>query len=217
MQNKDGLTVRFEPADLKALAGASYFYTEQYAQIGSPTSQGRRENQPNAAVFDLALRYNLAQNKKPFVIDSHLGPAIWNETVVGYKRTLGNFESLTDKEQQSYPRAVQKVFVNLVLDTLGEIAIEESNSKTTDKVADGRLVGTLETGYTLYLDDSGKSIGGEMEKSNKNRGVDFAWFAAGKGADRHYAEQGGNPFLKFKVIRELFNEASRVSCKSVFL
>ena len=57
VKNPDGIQVRFEPADLKALAAASYFYVEKYSQLGSPTRVGKAQDQPNAGAFDLALRY----------------------------------------------------------------------------------------------------------------------------------------------------------------
>lgn len=215
--NPAGETVIFQPADLKALAGASYFYTQEYAQIGSPTRQGKSENQPNAAVFDLALRYGLAVNNKPFIIDSHLGAQIWNETVVGYKRVLSEELKLTPTERRTYPDAFKKVLVQLTLETLGEIDIKNSNEYTKDKVANGSILKTLDAQYTLYLDRDGRAVDGKWKKSRRVRGVDFAWFVGGKGADKSYAKQGGNPYLEFGVIKSLINESAHPSCHKIFL
>lgn len=214
--NAQGEKVVFQPADLKALAGASYFYTQEYAQIGSPSRAGRSENPPNPAVFDLVLRYGLAVNKKAFIIDSHLGKEIWNETVVGYKRTLSQPKKLTPTEQGLYPEAVSKIEVDMVLETLGEIEIKESNRPTKAKVADGSLLKTLEGRYTLYLDEDGRALDGKWKKNPVVRGVDFAWFVGGKGADKHYAHQGGNPHLEFGVIKSLINESAHPSCNRIF-
>lgn len=214
--NPAGEKVVFQPADLKALAGASYFYTQEYAQIGSPSRKGRSQNQPNAAVFDLVLRYGLAVNKKPFIIDSHLGAEIWNETVVGYKRTLSEKKKLTPTEREAYPEATEKVDVSFILETLGEVEIKESNRPTKGKVADGSLLQTLEGRYTLYLDRDGRAFDGKWKRNPSVRGVDFAWFVGGKGADKHYADRGGNPHLEFGVIKDLINESAHPSCNKIF-
>lgn len=215
--NKDGITVMFSPADLKALAGASYFYVEKYGQLGGPSvEKGRAQNQPNAAVFDLALRYHLAQKKKGFVIDSHLGSEIWNETVVGYNRTFGQVEGLDDSEKSLYPKAHKKVYIELQLDTLGEVGIKDSNSQTKARVADGSMLTTLETAYTLYLDKSGNAVDGVWHNTGGDRGVDFAWFVSGNGADHEYADRGGNPNLRFNKIRKLFKQ-SALTCTNLFL
>ena len=216
LTNKDGITVQFSPADLKALAGASYFYVEKYGQIGGPTAEkGRAQNQPNPAVFDLVLRYHLAHNKKGFVIDSHLGSEIWNETVVGYNRSLSALEKITAEEKAKYPHAEKKLLVVLQLETLGEVGINDSNGLTKSKVADGSLLTTLDTSYTLYLNKDGEAIDGQWHNSKGDRGVDFAWFVSGKGADHEYADRGGNPNLRFKEINKLFKR-SVMTCENIF-
>lgn len=215
--NPEGIQITFSIADLKALAGASYFYVEKYGQLGGPTQNGSAANQPNAAVFDLALRYYLANHKQGFVIDSHLGAEIWNETVVGYKRSLSPVRNLSFQERELYPAAVKKVRIDLVLETLGEVEIKHSNRSTKKHVANGSMLETLETAYTLYLDIRGNAIDGRWHnKANQTRGVDFAWFASGKGADHNYAHQGGNPFLKFKEIEKLIRLSTSPTCSSIF-
>jgi hypothetical protein len=215
--NPDGIEIRFQPADLKALSGASYFYVEKYAQLGAPTQEGRAESPPNAAVFDLALRYYLAKKEKPFVIDAHKGKEIWNETVIGFKRELSNNRKLTDLDKVNFPKAASKVKVWFELETLGEIGIEESNGTTKAKVADGSLSGRVQGSYMLYLDSQGKSIGGTWVKGKLVRGVDFVWFVAGKGTDAEYTKGVGNPNLDFKVLRRLFKLSTPVlSCSKVF-
>lgn len=214
--NPRGEKVVFQPADLKALAGASYFYTQEYAQIGSPSREGRSENPPNAAVFDLVLRYGLGVNNKPFIIDSHLGKQIWNETVVGYRRNLSEEMKLTPTERQNYPEARSKIQVELLLETLGEIDIKNSNETTKAKVANGSILKTIDGSYTLYLDEEGRAVDGKWKKGTRVRGVDFAWFVGGKGADKHYADQGGNPYLEFGVIKSLINESAHPSCNGIF-
>lgn len=215
--NPHGIVVRFEPADLKALAGASYFYTQNYAQIGSPTREATAENQPNPAVFDMALRFGLAKHKKAFIIDSHLGDEIWNETVVGYQRTLSENTALTENERARYPGAIAKMDVRLILETLGEIAIAASNRPTTAGVASGALLEKVNTGYTLFLDKNNQAIDGQWHPSSGTRGVDFAWFTSGRGADRKYTHLGGNPFLRFGKINRLVRESAKpFQCRKIF-
>jgi hypothetical protein len=218
LKNKDGIQVSFSPADIKALMGASYFYVEKYAQLGSPTGNDFAENQPNPAIFDLVLRYHLALHKKGFVIDSNLGPEIWNETVVGYDRKLSEVKKLSLKEQKKFPEAVSKIKVDLTLDTLGEVDIFESDKLTKSKVADGSLLTTLNSSYVLYLDSEGKAIDGQwLNKAEETRGVDFAWFAGGKGSDQEYSNQGGNPYLDFDVINKILKKSLQPICAKVLL
>jgi hypothetical protein len=216
IENPDGLKITFHSADLKALAGASYFYVEKYAQLGSPSkAKARAEAPPNAAVFDVALRFYLAEKQKAFVIDSHLGAEIWNESIIGFERKLSEPLALTAEEQARLPWAVRKIIVHVKLETLAEIDIANSNRNTKPQVAAGDLNKEIKIAYTLYLDGAGKAFDGAWLKSSGTRGVDFAWFGVGKGTDG--AQKMGNPFLKFSEVKDLFRRASNMSCKKVFL
>jgi hypothetical protein len=217
LKNKDGIQIEFSPADIKALLGASYYYVEKYAQIGAPSMSSKAETPPNPAVFDLALRYFLAINKKGFVIDSNLGPEIWNETVVGYKRKISLALKLTGDEKQKYPSAISKIQINVVLDTLGEIDIKETDNSTKQKVADGSLLSNLETSYFLYLDVNGNAIDGKWLHGTSLRGVDFAWFASGKGTDHLNTEEGGNPYLRFDFISKLAHRSAKLICAQILI
>lgn len=217
--NKDGVKVTFLPADLKALAGAAYFYSEKYGQLGSPSQNGFSEQRPNPAVFDLALRYHLAANQQGFVIDTHLGSEIWNETVVGYKRSLREQE-LTSKEKQRFPKAVKKYAVEVVLDTLGEVDIQETNGPTKKDVANGKHLGSVVANYSLYVNAKGKAIDGLWWKTNTDystRGVDFVWFGGGEGTDSKNVDKGGNPYLDFKQVETLFKKSTAPFCAKIFM
>lgn len=212
----NGQSVTFEPADLKALAGAAYFYVEKYAQLGAPTQSGQPRSSPNPAVVDLALRYHLAEMGKSFVVDSHPGTQIWNESVIGFERELGAERPVTAAEANKHPGAVRKVLVNTKVETMGEILIEDSNSPTKKDVADGLYSkDMIPLRYELFLNAAGKIIDGEWlplpaNQRNRDRGIDFVWFAGGKGTDMH---NGGNPHLRFEVIKKLFKKAtSGASC-----
>lgn len=216
--NRDGLRLTFEPADLKALAGASYFYVENYAQAGSPSGDKRAEAQPNPAVFDAILRYFLADKQKAFVIDSHLGSEIWNESVVGFRRTVSEPKNLSAEEKRAYRWAVSKVEINGELETLGELGIQDSNNgKTQARVAKGEILSTVPIRYTLYLDEDGRAYDGEWQNFRGNRGVDFVWFGGGRGAD-HKMRPGAvlRESLSFSQLKKLFNKAQSMSCSRVF-
>jgi hypothetical protein len=218
IENPDGLGILFQPADLKALAGASYFFVEKYNQIGAPSRTSIAESPPNPAVFDLALRFYLAEKQKPFVIDSHLGDAIWNETLIGYQREVGPQLPVETNETLKFPKAKSKIQINTMLYSLGEVSIRKSNKATKSKVANGELHKTIPVSYTLYLDADGKAIDGIWKKNRRLRGVDFAWFAAGKGTDADHAERSGNPDLDFMLLRQLIKlSRPRLQCHDLFI
>lgn len=215
LTNKDGLVIRFEPADIKALAGVNYFYVEKYGQLGSPTEFGLGTSQPNPAVFDVVLRYHLGHHKKGFVIDSHLGAEIWNETVVGFQRELSEPRAVTNAEHRMYPHAVSVISVKLTLETLGEVEIKHSNGSTAKRVSKGEFLTPLHAGYDLYVDKEGNLIDGNWHPAKDSRGVDFAWFARGRGTDDQYSYKGGNGNLKYDRLLPLFKQSVKPTCSQV--
>lgn len=220
VRNADGILIQFSIADLKALAGASYFYVEKYAQMGAPTQDATQKgtHQPNAAAFDIALRYFVGLKQKAFIIDSHLGDEIWNESVIGYKRKVTEVPMSEDEKVQR-PWAAKKYSVDLQVEVLGEIDIKASDSPTKAKVSSGTQSGHIQTGYDLFVDASGKLQDGNWKKpAYGTRGIDFAWFAGGKGTDSHYTDGStGNPWLHFGSIKKLFRTSSKPpTCKAVF-
>ena len=213
--NADGVRVTFQPADLKALAGVSYFYVEKYAGLGSPSRNAQKGgDQPNPAIFDMALRYNLAKRRKAFVVDSNLTSEIWNETVVGYEREVGEETKINAKESRKYPGAVAKRTIKLRLETLGEVDMSDSNKPTRANVAEGAHLQEIKAVYSLYIGADGRAVDGVWHRSDSDRGVDFAWFAGGKGTD---GAEGWNSHLDFKTIRKLFKESVHPSCSRVLL
>lgn len=217
LPNPDGVRVSFQIADLKALASASFFYVEKYAQLGGPTRVGRGERQPNPAVVDLALRYFVGKSKRPFIVDSHLGREIWNETVIGYRRYPKTLK-LSSDERSLYPWAVMKMRVSLMVETLGEIGIRDSDRSTQKDVAHGQRSKWISTGYDLFLDAEGKARDGIWRNAPGERGIDFIWFPSGKGTDAAHFEKGtGNPWIQFEKIKELFRfSVGRVRCSMLF-
>lgn len=208
VKNQDGVEIKFLPADLKALGGASYFYVEKYAQLGAPTRAGKAEDQPNAAIFDLVLRYQLAAQGKGFVADTHLRDEIWNESVVGYRRVVSEPLPIKETDRERFFWLHKKILVDVILETLGEVDIHKSNSKTTDRVANGSLVQEMKLQYLLYLDNTGQVRDGEWINPNDSRGIDFIWFGGGKGTDAN---------LDHHTIEVLFNKAAHLTCKQIYL
>ncbi len=218
VKNRDGLDITFQPADLKALSGASFFFVNKYSQMGNPTQNDAiAADQPNPAIFDLALRYFIAEKQMPFVIDSHLGDEIWNESVVGFTRQIQDAGALSPLELVQYPEAQSKVNIKVVLSSLAEISIEESNRSTEKAVADGKLHNDIPMEYTLYLDAQKNAIGGSWAKAPTVDGVDFLWFSGSQGTDSKNPQGNGNKNLSFKVIKKLVTKASGpIRCQSIF-
>lgn len=106
----------------------------------------------------------------------------------------------------------------ITIETLGEMDIHESNHPTKAKVAAGQLHKTVEAGYVLYLDSNNNAYDGHWieNESQGLRGIDFAWFGAGKGTDAEYPERMGNPALEFSILQKLIQTSSKLKCQNVF-
>ncbi|RYZ62755.1 MAG: hypothetical protein EOP09_18500, partial [Proteobacteria bacterium] len=191
----DGIKLKFLPSDLKGLAGASFFYieNENYVDIGKPTRGDQRgSNRPNFGVVYLTLKYYLAEMKQAFVIDMSLDSELWNETAAGFKMKQTPRQALTVQESIDFPNARHKVLVKIRLKTLGEVSVQRSNSPTKKSISQGKLLKETPMSGYLYLDREGKIIDGAWRDNtldsseNHWRGVDFMWFAAGKGADAKF-------------------------------
>jgi hypothetical protein len=209
--NKDGITLTFMSADIKILAGVSYSFVEKYKQIGQPELPTQDGLRPNPALFDLTLRYFLAENKRPFITDSHLGKQIWNEAVLGYKRNLGKKKSLTPEEANRFPWAASKVQVTGYVETLGDIPLEKTDGPTTQKVVSGELMTKIPIAYTLYLDSEGRALDGVWHSKKGERGVAWIWFPAGKGEDSLH--EMGNPSLEFDAVKDLLKKSRKGNAK----
>jgi len=205
VENADGMQIEFQPSDLKALAGAAHFYVEVYNQIGSPTRSGENKNLPNAGVFDIALRTMLGANERGFVIDVHKGSEIWNETVMGYERSMSEVELVTASESAKFNGASQKVTVSLIYRALGEFHIKGSNGYTRNRTV--RESNVFRATYNLYLDKSDRIVDGDWVSG---RFPDFAWFGFGAGDQKHSRRgQNGNPYMPYNKILPLLEQASK--------
>lgn len=214
--NKDGLPITFQPADLKALGSATYFYVEKYAAMGVPATT-QLTDRPNAGAFDLALRYFIGELKRPFIIDAHLGTEIWNESVVGYTRTIKSETPVTAAEAAVVRGAAKKIEVDLTLNVLGEISIPQSNRPTQALVSSGSVTEKMTMSYTLFVDAQDRIVDGTWVNKPGTHGVDFVWFGAGKGADADPFIGDGNRSLRYRAIEQLFARAAKRTCESMFL
>ena len=237
--NRDGIRIRFEPADLKALAGASFFYVEKYADIGTP-SRGTEfgAHRPNFGVIYLALKYNLAEMNQAFVVDMSLDSQLWNETAAGFKLVQGPKQQLSREEENKFPNATSKMLVKIRLKSLGEISMDQSNRSTKEQISKGKLVKETPMSGYLYLDSSGmivegqwreiaertQLVDGQVRKVPDARGIDFAWFSNGRGADAQYNPENKNPnlvgtgnkYLDFDKVMELMTmSAGPKKCSSI--
>jgi hypothetical protein len=207
VQNRDGVKITFQPADLKAISGASYFYVEKYSMIGSTNFARHADtDMPNAAAFDMALRAFIGVKHKAFVIDMDGGTHLWNVGVVGYERQILEIADLSASALRSGANgegAVKRVRVQMDVKYLPEVSIPESNTITADGVADGTYTKFLHYIYDLFIDERGNIVEGKWVSD----GPDMAWFGAGRGADRDHP--AGNRFIDFDALAELFGKASR--------
>ncbi|MEO5668081.1 MAG: hypothetical protein ABIR96_08480 [Bdellovibrionota bacterium] len=206
IRNDDGIEVELQPADIKALFGATYFYVEKYSALGTPHfGRGLDTDPPNAAAFHTALNALALKGNFAMVIDvENRGTEIWNESVVGYLRGMNEPRALTAAEARRAPRrATHAVDVDMELRALAEISIEDTNGATQRQVAAGELgINRIEYHYKLYIDDEGKTLEGEWVGEEW---PDFVWFPGGRGTD---AENGGNPYLDYDTVKKWADESA---------
>ncbi len=188
------IEVNFSVGDIKALLSASYMHPSNFFSFGLPSDT--IQNDPNPAILDVLIRLYLGHNKIPFVIDASYGKSIFNETVLGYKRSISTQRNLNLNEQKRFSRAKKAVDVNLVLYLQDELCFDQSQMETITIMADssmatkevsncatfGTWVHKTQHSYTLFLDSKGYIINGDWKKNR----IDYAWAANGDGnEDEH--------------------------------
>lgn len=207
VKNADGIELTMEPADIKALIGSTHFYVEKYAALATPhMGKGLDDFAPNAAGLHAALNHLAIKGKFPMVIDmENKGYQLWNETVVGYKRSMSNPRNLSSAERVKIGnKATRTVDVQLELRALAEIDMNDTNGATKAAVAAGEMgINKLDYKYKLYLDDEDVMVGGEWVGKDW---PDFIWFPNGRGADIDY---DGNPSLDYDAIMKLVKKSAK--------
>ncbi|WP_298541890.1 hypothetical protein [uncultured Aquimarina sp.] len=199
-KSPDNIFIRFDKADLKALGGAVYYYTEYYASLGE-----NNKRKPDAGQFDILLRYMLGYNKRPFFMDIKKGEEKWNETIVGYERKI-------IKEENHQENTNKTITIRTVLYLLGEIGFDEMNSYTSTEIENKKYVGKWVYNYTLEVNGNDEIIEGDWKKDSETTNLfsayfpDYVWFGGGKGLDELYLENryDNNPLLPFFEVQNLF-------------
>lgn len=203
----DGITVVFEPTDIKALLGAAYFYVGEnnnYAQIGDNTNLD-----PNAGAFDIALRMVLGGRDRVFFMDENTGSQVWNHTIVGYERKLVG-------TPQRLPNGMRKLEFETTVHHMGEVSIEDMSGHTATRIANlsSCCVTSDKYSYELTIDSNNRIVDGRWKNGFR---PDFIWFASGPGDDSNHTasspnpapwEPRGNPHIRFATLTELL-QASR--------
>lgn len=216
VKNADGIVVNFEPNDIKALLTSSYFYVEDYAQMGAPNRAAKGVNlseRVDPGAFDMALRSMIGEAERPFVVDIEPGTEIWNYLAVGYERSLGAAKEVAARPDGMPEAVVYEMPVRTRVFYVNDIQnVARHNSETTALIKPGAYpyIFPKDYPYTLWLDADQKIVGGAWK--NERELPDFAWFPTGKGTD---STQGSNPHIPFEAVMELQRKstAKRASAK----
>ena len=203
--NEDGITVEFQPNDIKALAAASYFYVEKYAAINSPNRTEAEINLatiPNPGVFDFLLTQYLGKHFVSFVVDINPNPEIWNHVVIGYTRKLGPI--LAWPEGGDAPQGTRFIVDTRVTVRYAENVSDDASNRGTISALRALRKGYIVEKtyrYQLFLDQEQKVVGGVWPPET-TMAPDLVWFPGGRGMD---AEWGANSYLDFDKIEKLVN------------
>ena len=176
--------VKFYPRDLKALAAASYYYGQFDFDIGE-----NGKCPPNPGLFDIALRECLGKQKRTFFIDVDTTEQKWNESIVGYERTITQNVSI-HSIQDAPQNAVAGVSITTTLYVLGEMPL--SDESTIPKIKNKDNLDKWVAQYILFIDKEDNIIGGMWERfyntdqeypEQNYRNSDYIWFLSGEGTD----------------------------------
>lgn len=215
----ESLKVTFSPADIKALAAASFFFNEKAYSIGNNyVPGGLQQVDPNPGTLDFLLRFLLAKNNVPFFLDVMPNDEKWNETVLGFERKIITVKKATVAEMgEPGNNGVDSVAtIQLTLWSQDEVSpIDSIDKKTSSTLANKQKA--LSLGwvresvyeYWLFLDKSGKIINGKWNTAH-HPAIDYIWIAQGKGAYHNYSSQSyaGNPDLIYVPVYFICNSAS---------
>jgi hypothetical protein len=198
--------VKFSPADLKALGGAVYYYTEWYTSFGE-----NNKRKPSAAYFDIMLRNVMGNQHRNFFLDIKSGEQKWNETIVGYKREIVKVSNINSSD--NFSEEIKRIVdVRVQLYLLGEIGFSEANAPTIALIGNKQLVKRWTTNYKLYVNENNEIIDGKWDRFDSQPSdnfleyPDYVWLGAGKGTDDLVDEnkKDNNVLLSFFEVQNLF-------------
>jgi hypothetical protein len=180
-KNPDGIEVVFHPADLKILAGASYFYLTPngYGQIGSNYSI-----KPNAGVFDIIIRLILGEKEKVFFFDNSQTDQIWNHTALGYERKITENKRPIAAADNAPANSTHLIVYQTTFYNMGELgSMDIIDGPTKPRIASKNNCCTeINTyNYILFLDASNNIVEGRWKN---NFYPDVIWFGNGRGDDQ---------------------------------
>jgi len=204
--NADGVQIRFEPNDIKALASASYYFSEKYAALNSPNFTDADisfKTIPNPAAFDWVLTHFLGELFEPFVVDIAPNRDIWNNVAIGYDRKAGEVVDLSP-EAVGETGATKKVPITMTVSYAdNDISDEIANQPTVPMLIAGKATIKITYQYELLLNSADQVVGGVWPPDTK-MAPDLVWFPAGKGADK---TKGMNPLIDFQDLDFLVDKS----------
>ncbi|WP_109098535.1 hypothetical protein [Aquimarina sp. AU58] len=214
VKNADNLEIEFTAADLKILAGASYFYLTPngYGRVGSNNSI-----KPNPGAFDLILRLILAENKKVFFFDDNSSNEIWNHSALGFERKVLEKKRKVKGSDNPPSNSTHIITFTTTFYHMGEISTHIMNGATKPRIESKNSCCVEENNYvyTLFLDKKDNIIDGFWLH---NFYPDNIWFANGKGDDSNHSsgidnntgkEYRGNANIPFDVLISLIEKSSQ--------
>ncbi|MBF0314714.1 MAG: hypothetical protein HQK50_05810 [Oligoflexia bacterium] len=171
MTNKDGLTIPFYSADIKALLTllqGVYFEAEDTYQVGTKNlglGFFINPNDLNAGALHVLLTNRIGRFDKGFCSDVDKGRQIWNHPIDGYK------SEIVKRHRKSDGR--EKVRVHTVMTYVGD-AVANATERAQIGVGQGPEIRQMEMEYDLDLDRNGKIVGGNYISRSAPH-PDFAW------------------------------------------
>lgn len=199
--NPDGFKITFTPTDIKALACDAYFNVSNIQFIGS-NSSGRMQSMSflrrftrfnsepvDPGLWDIALRSVVGEGR-PFIFDGNSSKEKWNETTIGYLR------SLNDLGNGRY-RVVYNV------EFLGEASVHKANGETVEDVKSGELTDNYseENAYIAEIQTDGRGNISATGNRWVGKHPDFIWFY--EGPDTYST----NVNLDYSVVRNLIDKS----------
>lgn len=199
--------INWQPYDVKTIMAVNWDLSSRYARMGD-INRGARDNDPaNAGAFHIMLQsYKLMKEEHgelPFtaIFDVEPNAQLWNEALQNWSSDYQTARTLTAAQKRDWDapaRAKKFVDVRTAVELTEEAGVV--NVASRQRTVDGEGLNRLSYSYRLYLDTTGKIIGGDWLLDSGRSYPDLIGFPNGSGQ--------GSPAVDHDYVVQLLRDST---------